>query len=150
MNNAPIAVIVDDDQDIRELLAMILRQSGYEVHSESGGIAGVEAVRRHHPSLVTVDIGLPDINGFEVTEQIRLFSDSHVIMLTARVDKMDTLRGMQAGANEFLAKPFRPRELRARVDAILGQAGAGGDRTRRDIPVVDADGGVPSRGPDHV
>lgn len=118
MNSARIAVIIEDDRDIRELLSVILGQSGYEVHAADTGIGGVEAVRRHLPALVTVDVGLPDINGFEVTKRIRRFSGSHIIMLSARADEHDTLTGMEAGADEYLAKPFRPKELRVRLDAL--------------------------------
>lgn len=121
MNSPRSAVIIEDDQDIRELLSVILVQSGFEVHAESNGNSGVDAVRRHDPAVVTVDVGLPDIDGFEVVRRIRLFSDSHVIMLTARSDAMDNLASLDAGADEYLSKPFHPRELRASVDAILEQ-----------------------------
>lgn len=125
MNNARVAVIIEDDRDIRELLGMILGQAGYEVHAAASGIDGIESVQRHAPALVTVDVGLPDVDGFIVTERIRTFSDSHIIMLTARMDELDTIKAMEAGADEYMAKPFRPRELRARVDALIVSQDAG-------------------------
>ncbi|GAA4656713.1 response regulator transcription factor [Arthrobacter cryoconiti] len=119
MEHARVAVVIEDDQDIRELLTMILGQSGYVVHSAAMGVDGVSLVREHDPDLITVDVGLPDIDGFVVTERIRSFSDSHIIMLTARTGVLDSITGREAGANEYLAKPFHPRELRARVDALF-------------------------------
>ncbi|ALO68110.1 two-component system response regulator [Arthrobacter alpinus] len=114
-----MAVIVEDDQDIRELISVILNQSGFEVHAASTGATGVEAVRVNNPAIVTLDLGLPDIDGFEVARQIRLFSDAYIIMLTGRADEMDTLLGLETGADDYLTKPFRPRELRARISAMM-------------------------------
>ncbi|MDJ0356105.1 response regulator transcription factor [Paenarthrobacter sp. PH39-S1] len=126
MDSPRIAVVIEDDSDIRDLIEMILAQSGFEVHSVRDGAAGVTAVRRHKPSIVTLDLGLPDIDGFEVARRIRLFSDSYIIMLTARADELDTLLGLESGADDYLTKPFRPRELRARVSAMLRRPRAGG------------------------
>ncbi|MCU6481400.1 response regulator transcription factor [Arthrobacter sp. A2-55] len=132
------AVVIEDDQDIRELINVVLNQSGFDVHAVDSGVDGVEAVRRHNPAVVTLDLGLPDIDGFEVARRIRLFSDCYIIMLTARGDELDTLLGLETGADDYLTKPFRPRELRARVGAMLrrprvgiasgsaGSAGSGG------------------------
>ncbi|MCZ2402925.1 response regulator transcription factor [Paenarthrobacter sp. Z7-10] len=119
MDSTRIAVIIEDDRDIRDLIEVVLVQSGFEVHAVGRGAAGVEAVRQYHPSVVTLDLGLPDIDGFEVARQIRLFSDSYIIMLTARAEELDTLMGLESGADDYLTKPFRPRELRARVAAML-------------------------------
>ncbi|WP_427016732.1 response regulator transcription factor [Pseudarthrobacter sp. P1] len=119
MDSSRVAVVIEDDQDIRELIKVVLDQSGFEVHTVSNGAAGVAAVRDHSPSVVTLDLGLPDIDGFEVARRIRLFSDCYVIMLTARADELDTLLGLETGADDYLTKPFRPRELRARVGAML-------------------------------
>ena len=113
------AVIVEDDADIRGLLEVVLQQSGFDVHSAETGTAGVEMVGAHNPDLVTLDIGLPDIDGFETARRIRAISDAHILMLTARSDEIDTILGLESGADEYVTKPFRPRELRARVDAIM-------------------------------
>ncbi len=113
------AVIVEDDADIRGLLEVVLQQSGFDVHSAETGALGVEMVGAHNPDLVTLDIGLPDIDGFETARRIRVISDAHILMLTARSDEIDTVLGLESGADEYVTKPFRPRELRARVDAIM-------------------------------
>ncbi|MCU1574155.1 MAG: DNA-binding response regulator [Micrococcaceae bacterium] len=119
MDSSRVAVIIEDDRDIRELIEVVLRQSGFEVHTCSTGVEGVAAVQSKQPDIVTLDLGLPDIDGFEVARRIRLFSDSYIVMLTARAEELDTLLGLEAGADDYLTKPFRPRELRARVAAML-------------------------------
>ena len=114
-----VAVVVEDDEDIRGLMVALLGQSGFEVHEAPTGTAGVEAAQQHDPTVVTVDLGLPDIDGYEVTRQVRQFSDAYVVMLTARTEEIDTLLGLEAGADDYSTKPFRPRELRARIEAML-------------------------------
>ncbi|MBG6183788.1 DNA-binding response OmpR family regulator [Arthrobacter sp. CAN_A214] len=113
------AVVIEDDIDIRNIVVAVLRQAGFDVHSEATGRDGVEVVRRNAPTVVTLDVGLPDIDGYEVLRRIRNISDCYVIMLSARADELDTLTALQAGADDYLIKPFRPRELRARIDAML-------------------------------
>lgn len=114
-----MAVVVEDDEDIRDLMVALLGQSGFEVHEAANGSDGVQAVEQNDPVLVTVDLGLPDIDGYEVTRRVRRFSDAYVVMLTARTEEIDTLMGLDAGADDYLTKPFRPRELRARIEAML-------------------------------
>src|SRR5699024_4238711 len=114
-----VAVVVEDDEDIRGLMVALLGQSGFEVHEAATGTAGVEAAQRHDPTVITVDLGLPDIDGYEVTRRVRQFTDAYVVMLTARTEEIDTLLGLEAGADDYLTKPFRPRELRARIEAML-------------------------------
>ncbi|WP_104104473.1 response regulator transcription factor [Arthrobacter sp. 08Y14] len=114
-----VAVIIEDDKDIRDLLNAVLQQSGFKVFTAPNGTEGVEAVRAHNPTVVTLDLGLPDIDGFEVIRQLRLFSDAYIVMLTARAEELDTLMGLEAGADDYITKPFRPRELRARISAML-------------------------------
>lgn len=112
-------VVIEDDADVRNLLIAVLQQSGFDVSTASTGHEGVDLVRNVGPDLVTLDVGLPDIDGHEVLRQIRGSSDCYVIMLTARADEADTLMALQTGADDYLTKPFRPRELRARVAAML-------------------------------
>lgn len=119
MDNARVAVIIEDDEDIRELVSVILEQSGFQVHAAGSGAEGVAAVREFNPDIVTLDLGLPDIDGFEVARRVRLFSNAYIIMLTGRADEMDTLLGLETGADDYLTKPFRPRELRARISAMM-------------------------------
>jgi DNA-binding response OmpR family regulator len=109
-----VAVVIEDDADIRNLLAAILDQAGFSCHSCESGQEGIAAVRAYDPILTTLDISLPGIDGFEVARQIRAFS-----MLSARDEEIDTLMGLDAGADDYLTKPFRPRELRARIEAML-------------------------------
>ncbi|GAB3812678.1 response regulator transcription factor [Tessaracoccus terricola] len=119
MDERGAAVVVEDDADIRTLLAGLLTQSGFEVHQTSNGTDGVRAVMEHDPVIVTVDLGLPDIDGFEVARRIRRVTDAYILMLTARTEEIDTLMGLDAGADDYITKPFRPRELRARIEAML-------------------------------
>ncbi|MGO4804116.1 response regulator transcription factor [Arthrobacter sp. 2MCAF15] len=119
MSDLGVAVVVEDDEDVRNLVEAVLSQAGFEVHSAAGGREGVDVVRAQEANVVTLDVGLPDIDGFEVLRRIRQFSDAYVVMLTARTDELDTLTAFHTGADDFLAKPFRPRELRARVGAMM-------------------------------
>jgi two-component system, OmpR family, response regulator len=114
-----VAVVVEDDADIRNLLEAVLTQAGFNTHTASDGLDGVEKVRTHDPVVTTLDISLPGIDGFEVARRIRAFSSTYIVMLTARNEEIDTLVGLDAGADDYLTKPFRPRELRARIEAML-------------------------------
>ena len=122
MSSAPpnrVAVVIEDDADIRNLLEAILGQAGFTCHTAESGPEGIEAIQTHQPILTTLDISLPGIDGFEVARQIRSFSSTYIIMLSARDEEIDTLMGLDAGADDYLTKPFRPRELRARIEAML-------------------------------
>jgi DNA-binding response OmpR family regulator len=113
------AVVVEDDDDIRKCLTAVLLQSGFAVHATASGLEGVEAVRLYNPVIVTMDVGLPDFDGIEAARRIRTFSDAYLIIVTGRVEEADALMGFEAGADDYLTKPFRPRELRARIAAML-------------------------------
>jgi len=119
MDDLGVAVVIEDDADIRNLLEGVLSQAGFEVHTAVGGREGVEVVRDKQANVVTLDIGLPDIDGFEVLRRIRYFSDAYVVMLTGRTEEPDLLSALNAGADDYIAKPFRPRELRARLAAMM-------------------------------
>jgi two-component system OmpR family response regulator len=112
-------VVVEDAPDVRALVAGVLGQAGWEVTLAETGVAGLEAVRRTDPDLVTLDLSLPDIDGFEVCRQLREFTDAYVIMLTGRTTEVDRLLGLQIGADDYLTKPFSPRELVARVEVLM-------------------------------
>jgi DNA-binding response OmpR family regulator len=114
-----VAVVIEDDADIRNLLEAILAQAGFTCYSADDGVSGINAVRKHQPILTTLDISLPGIDGFEVARRIRSFSMTYIVMLSARDEEIDTLMGLDAGADDYLTKPFRPRELRARIEAML-------------------------------
>lgn len=119
MSEVRVGLVIEDDQDIRELVRVVLSQAGFDVHVASTGSAGVTSARELNPDVITLDLGLPDIDGFEVARQIRKSSDAYIIMLTARAEELDTLMGLEAGGDDYLTKPFRPRELRARVEAMM-------------------------------
>ena len=113
------AVIIEDDPEIADLLAVVLTQAGFRTHCAEDGVHGLELIREYEPMLTTLDVNLPGIDGFEVVRRIRSFSATYVIMLSARRDEIDTRTGLNAGADDYVAKPFRPRELRARIEAMI-------------------------------
>ncbi|WP_441790198.1 response regulator transcription factor [Leifsonia sp. YAF41] len=114
-----VAVIIEDDTDIRHLLETVLEQAGFEVVATSNGLDGIAAVREHGPLVTTLDVSMPGIDGFEVAKRIRAFSSTYLVMLTARNEEIDLLQGLDSGADDYVTKPFRPRELRARIEAML-------------------------------
>lgn len=121
MSNPNVAVIIEDDADIRTLISAVLSGSGFDVHTASAGLEGIELVREYSPVVTTLDVSMPGIDGFETARRIRAFSDTRILMVTARADDDHARRGREAGADDYITKPFRPRELRARVQAALGE-----------------------------
>lgn len=113
------ALVVEDDEDIRALIVFTLETQGFRVTAVDSGLAGVEAVRETDPDLVTLDLGLPGIDGIEACRRIREISDAYVVMITARDDEIDRLLGLETGADDFISKPFSARELKARVNAMF-------------------------------
>lgn len=113
------AVVIEDDPDIRSLLVRILSKEGFEVTEAGAGLPGIEAVRAVQADLVTLDLNLPDLDGLEVCKKLREFSDAFIIMLTARVDELDKLTGLDNGADDYINKPFSPREFRSRINAMF-------------------------------
>ncbi len=115
MDSGRVALVIEDDGDIRQLLEVVLRQGGFEVHSAGTATEGVRLAEEVSPDVITLDVGLPDFDGFEAARRIRLVSDAYIVMLTAQGEEVDTLLGLEAGADDYIVKPFRPRELRARI-----------------------------------
>jgi|SRR5215213_860240 len=113
------ALVVEDDEDMRSLIELTLSTQGFDVMAVESGLDGVEAVRNHNPDLVTLDLGLPGIDGIEACRRIREISDAYVVMITSRDDEVERLIGLETGADDFLSKPFSPRELNARVNAMF-------------------------------
>lgn len=124
-------LIVDDEPGIVRLIAMYLEREGFQTSSARTGAEALAAVRGSDPSLVVLDIMLPDIDGWEVCREIRAVSDVPIVMLTARESDEDKIVGLELGADDYVTKPFKPRELVARVKAVL--------RRTRATP-VDTDG----------
>lgn len=144
MEDLGVAVVIEDDVDIRNLLEGVLRQAGFEVHTAAEGREGVDVVRNKMANVVTLDIGLPDIDGFEVLRRIRSFSDAYVVMLTGRTEEPDLLSALNAGADDYIAKPFRPRELRARVAAMMRRPRHEINRTQQASPTWAAAPAAPA------
>ena len=112
-------LVVEDTDEIRELVTTVLRRAGFDVREAISGAAALEEVRRDAPDLIVLDLGLPDADGTEVCRQIRAETQCYVLMLTARAEEVDLLIGLAVGADGYMAKPFSPRELVARVQAML-------------------------------
>ncbi len=112
-------LIIEDEANIRNLVEAYLTTEGYTIHTAEDGPGGLAAFRRYRPDLVVLDIMLPGMDGLEVLQHIRRESESYVLMLTARSDEMDRVVGLTVGADDYMTKPFSPRELVARVKAIL-------------------------------
>ncbi len=112
-------LVVDDEPPIVELVTGYLEREGWSVSSAGDGLAALDAVRDGQPDVVVLDVMLPGIDGIEVCRRLRAFSSAYVLMLTARSEEVDTIVGLTVGADDYLVKPFSPRELVARIKALL-------------------------------
>jgi DNA-binding response OmpR family regulator len=112
-------LVVDDEARIVQLARDYLEHAGFTVLTAADGPTALEIVRRRHPDLVVLDIGLPGLDGLDITRELRRDSSIPIVMLTARDDELDKLLGLELGADDYLTKPFSPRELVARVKAVL-------------------------------
>ena len=117
--NAARVLVVDDEMPILDLVRQYLSAEGMDVALAQDGPTALEAVRDRHPDVIVLDVNLPGFDGFEVLRRVRTFSDAYVIMLTARAEEIDRIVGLSVGADDYLVKPFSPRELVARVKALL-------------------------------
>ena len=113
------ALVVEDETNLARLLGSYLERDGFETSLAYDGLQAVLLARDVDPDVVVLDLGLPSLDGVEVCRQIRTFSDAYVVMLTARSDEVDTLIGLSVGADDYITKPFSPRELMARIQAML-------------------------------
>ena len=120
--DAGTIVVIEDEPGIADLVELYLRQEGFRVLQADDGERGLEIVRRERPRLVILDVGLPGVDGLEVCRQLRAESHVPVLMLTARDGEIDRVLGLELGADDYVTKPFSPRELVARVKAILRRA----------------------------
>ena len=139
----PRILIVDDEERIRSLVASYLKSDGFDVVEASNGRDAVTEVERRKPDLVIMDVRMPGLDGFEALSEIRRFSDVYVIMLTARAEETDRIVGLSVGADDYVTKPFSPRELVARVKAVLRRSrsaqtdGPTEDRLEFDVVTID-------------
>jgi DNA-binding response OmpR family regulator len=121
-SDSPVVLVADDDQDILELIAFRLERAGYRILTASNGERALEIALEQRPDLAVLDVMMPRLTGLEVTERIRAEgARMPIVLLTARVQEADVARGFEAGADDYIKKPFSPQELRARVQAILGR-----------------------------
>ncbi|HET9085610.1 MAG TPA: response regulator transcription factor [Candidatus Limnocylindrales bacterium] len=112
-------LVVDDEPRIVELARDYLEHAGFRVITANDGRAALDAARRNHPDLIVLDLGLPGLDGLDVTRELRRDGSIPIVMVTARDDELDKLLGLELGADDYLTKPFSPRELVARVKAVL-------------------------------
>lgn len=113
------AVVIEDDPEIRAIHRQVLEQMGLDTVVTTNASDGVEAVRNFSPAVTILDVTMTGMDGVAAARRIREFSDTHVIMVSALDDEIDVVQGLNAGADDYVYKPFRPRELRARVEAVL-------------------------------
>lgn len=144
------AMVVEDEAAIAALVASYLERDGFEVTVTGDGGEAVARARSVDPDVVVLDLGLPGLDGVEVCRRLRTFSDAYVVMLTARADEVDTLVGLSIGADDYVTKPFSPRELSARIQARMrrprnGFAGAAAGRSGTVRVVGDLSIDVPGR-----
>ena len=130
-------LVVDDEPNIREVIGLYLRGEGYEVLSAADGEEGIELYRRGRPDLVVLDLIMPKLDGLEVCRRMQAERRVPVIMLTARGEEADRILGISAGADEYVVKPFRPRELMARVAALLRETEAMADQANGGVISFD-------------
>src|SRR4029453_3791795 len=115
-----LVLVIEDERSIADLERLYLAQAGYGVHVERDGFAGLEQVRTLRPALVLLDVGLPGMDGIEVCRQMRAQDDwTPVVFVTARDDEVDRVLGLELGADDYVTKPFSPRELVARIGTVL-------------------------------
>jgi DNA-binding response OmpR family regulator len=123
MNERQRILVVDDDEDIRILLRELLQRAGYDVDEVEDGRAALRQLYATPPALVVLDVTMPGMDGYQTLERIRDLSDVPVMMLTARTQELEKVRGLGAGADDYVAKPFGRQELLARVQALLRRSG---------------------------
>lgn len=130
-------LIVDDEPDLVALLDNYLRHEGYETIAASDGPTALEMARTAAPDVILLDVMLPGMDGIEVCRQVRRFSDAYILMLTARVEEVDKLIGLSVGADDYVTKPFSPREVVARVKVLLRRPRAQNSQNQGAPPSAD-------------
>ncbi|QYR20927.1 response regulator transcription factor [Paenibacillus sp. sptzw28] len=119
----PLVFVVDDDPNISQLISEYLKKDGYDVNAFGSGADLIDTIRRKQPDCLVLDIMMPGINGFQLLTMIRGFSEMPIIMVSARGEEMDRIMGLELGCNDYLGKPFHPRELVCRVTSMIRLAG---------------------------
>ncbi len=121
----PKILVIDDEQSILNLVTAYLRPENYEVYTATDGLSGLQAARAYKPDMIVLDIMLPGMDGIELLTKLRRESDVYVIMLTAKTEETDKIVGLSVGADDYVTKPFSPRELVARIKAALRRLHSG-------------------------
>lgn len=119
MNDKNNVLVVDDEKDIREALRVLLERAGYNVLEASDGQQALDISKHEHPDLIILDVSMPCLDGWQTLDRLRTFSKAPVLMLTARSAELEKVRGLQAGADDYVTKPFQRQELLARVAVLL-------------------------------
>ncbi len=126
----PRGLVVDDAAEQLNLVSALLSKEGFDVRAAADGEEALRIARTHEPDLVVLDLSLPGVDGVEVCRRLRVFSDAYVIMLTSRTEEIDLLVGLSVGADDYITKPFSPRELTARARTLLRRPRDQGRSTR--------------------
>lgn len=121
--SGPKILVVDDDRRVLDLMSLYLNRDGYQTITATDGETGLAEFRRQHPALVILDIMMPGMDGWDVCREIRQESSVPIIMLSAKGEELDKILGLELGADDYVTKPFSPREVTARVKAVLRRAG---------------------------
>jgi two-component system response regulator ResD len=132
--------VVDDEPMVRDVLTRYLEADGFAVRGAADGASALEAFAEHDPDIVVLDLMLPEVDGYEVFRRIRANAETPVIMLTARGDETDRIVGLDLGADDYIAKPFSPREVVARVRAVLRRSAAAGSTPILRYGALEIDG----------
>jgi len=132
---APTVLVVEDESSIASFVSLYLKNAGYTVRTAATGSEALAAVAAEQPALIVLDLMLPDIDGIEVCKRVREHSDVPILMLTARDEDVDKIIGLEVGADDYLTKPFNPRELVARIKSILRRAAP--ERRDRESAVLE-------------
>lgn len=131
---APRILVVDDDSHIRDVICFALEKAGMTTTVARDGLQALDAFRQHQADLVVLDIGMPEMDGLEVCRQIRKSSEVPILFLSARDDEIDRILGLEIGGDDYVTKPFSPRELVARVNVILRRVRSGNGATKEAEP----------------
>ena len=123
------ALVVEDAVEIQEVVTALLREEGFDVRTASNGERAVEMARAFQPDLIVLDLSLPGLDGIQVCQQIRTFSEAYILILTAKSDEVDKVVGLSVGADDYVTKPFSPRELVARVRVLFRRSRSQGPAT---------------------
>ncbi len=130
-------LVVDDEKDIRNLVSAYLEKEGYRVFEAASGIEALQIARGMHPDVIVLDIMLPAMSGLDVLTNLRTESDVYIIMLTAKTEEVDKIVGLNMGADDYLTKPFSPRELVARINAAMRRMSHSGES--KDTPIYHSE-----------